>query len=149
MGAVFAHVLVAATLVAPSPHSLAQTVSVIERGVFSTSLTAFPRFERTYRQQFRELDWTTDYCSSPLVGNTGRSYNFTTSCRRHDFGYRNFKLLSRTTGIPFWNAELRLKVDNQFYNDMLATCEPRGISQRLNCKAWARTFYQLVRTLGS
>jgi hypothetical protein len=53
------------------------------------------------------------------------------------------------TGIPFWNADLRLKVDNQFYNDMLTTCEPRGISQRLNCKAWARTFYQLVRTLGS
>ncbi len=71
------------------------------------------------------------------------------SCRRHDFGYRNFKLLSKITGIPFWNADLRLKVDNQFYNDMITTCEPRGISQRLNCKAWARTFYQLVRTLGS
>jgi hypothetical protein len=48
MGAIFAHVLVAATLVAPSPHRLAQTVSVIERGAFATSLSAFPRFERTY-----------------------------------------------------------------------------------------------------
>jgi hypothetical protein len=110
MGAIFAHVLVTATLVAPSPHSLAQMVSVIERGVFATPLSAFPRFERTYRQQFRELDWTTDYCSSPLVGNTGRSFNFTTPCRRHDFGYRNFKLLSKNTGIPFWNADhLRTK----------------------------------------
>jgi hypothetical protein len=149
MGAVIARLLVAATLVAPSPHSLAQTVSVIEYGAFATSLSTFSRFEKTYRQQFPELDWTTDYCSSPLVGNTGRSFNFTMPCRRHDFGYRNFKLISRMTGIAFWNSEQRLKVDNQFYNDMRATCEPRGISQRLNCRAWARTFYQLVRTLGS
>ncbi len=149
MGAVFAHVLVAATLVAPSPHSLAQSFSVIERGAFTTSLSAFPRFEKTYKKQFSELDWTTDYCSGPLVGNTGRSFNFTMSCRRHDFGYRSFKLISRSSGINFWTEDLRFKVDLQFYNDMLSTCEPRGISQRLNCRAWARTYYQIVRTLGS
>jgi hypothetical protein len=149
MGAVFAHVFIAATLVAPSPHSLAQSISVIERGAFATSLSAFPRFEKTYRKQFPQLDWTTDYCSSPLVGNTGRSFNFAMSCRRHDFGYRSFKLVSRSSGINFWTEDLRFKVDLQFYNDMLSNCEPRGISQRLNCRAWARTFFQLVRTLGS
>jgi len=149
MVAVFAHAFIAATLVAPSPHSLAQSISIIERGAFATSLSAFPRFEKIYRKQFPQLDWTTDYCSSPLVGNTGRSFNFAMSCRRHDFGYRSFKILSRSSGINFWTEELRFKVDLQFYNDMLSTCEPRGISQRLNCRAWARTYYQLVRALGS
>ena len=149
MVAVFAHAFIAATLVAPSPHSLAQSISVIERGAFATSLSAFPRFEKTYRKQFPQLDWTTDYCSSPLVGNTGRSFNFAMSCRRHDFGYRSFKILSRSSGINFWTEDLRFKVDLQFYNDMLSTCEHRGISQRLNCRAWARTYYQLVRALGS
>ena len=143
MGAVFAHVLVAATLVAPSPHSLAQTVSVIERGAFATSLSAFPRFERTYRQQFRELDWTTDYCSSPLVGNTGRSFNFTMSCRRHDFAYRNYKRID--SGI-YWSEPLRRRIDDRFSVDMHDACRTRPRLDHLTCTAWASIFYRTVRT---
>ena len=41
-------------------------------------------------------DWSSDGCSTPLpvgLGDTGRSYNFRAACQRHDFGYRNFRLL--------------------------------------------------------
>ena len=57
----------------------------------------------------RWFDWITDGCSAPLVGSTGRSFNFRGPCRRHDFGYRNLQLLERATagGRRYWNGTNR------------------------------------------
>ena len=142
MGVLISLLVAASTLAAPSPHSPATLTSVVERGVFSTELTSFPSFVRENRREFGELDWSTDYCSAPLVGNTGRSFNFRTPCQRHDFAYRNMKLLGTLTEAN------RKRVDEQFLSDMRATCAPRGISQRFNCYAWAETFFAAVRTFG-
>jgi hypothetical protein len=65
------------------------------------------------------FDWSTDFCSAPLVGNTGRTFNFTNSCRRHDFGYRN-----------------------------LQHCWSRPWYDEPTCLAWAETFYAVVRIAG-
>ena len=142
MGVLISLLVAASTFAAPSPHNPATLTSVVERGVFSTELTSFPSFVRENRREFRELNWSTDYCSAPLVGNTGRSFNFRTPCQRHDFAYRNMKLLGTLTEAN------RKRVDEQFLSDMRATCAPRGISQRFNCYAWAETFFAAVRTFG-
>jgi len=139
MGLIASLLFVAASVAAPSPHSAATLGSVVERGVFATELTQFPRFVRENRRFYRDLDWSTDYCSAPFVGNTGRSFNFRLPCQRHDFGYRNLKI------IGAFNEENRKRVDDRFLADMKSTCTPRGVTQRYNCFLWADTFYAAVR----
>ena len=142
MGILISLLVAATSFAAPSPHSAATLSAVVEHGVFVTELSAFPSYVREYRREYSELDWTTDYCSAPLVGNTGRSFNFRIPCQRHDFAYRNMKLLGRLDEVN------RKRADEQFRSDMRATCMPRGISQRINCYAWAETFYAAVRSFG-
>lgn len=139
MGLIASLLFVAASVAAPSPHSAATLGSVVERGVFATELTEFPRFVRENRRFYRGLDWSTDYCSAPFVGNTGRSFNFRLPCQRHDFGYRNLKIIGAFT------EENRKRVDDRFLADMKSTCTPRGVTQRYNCFLWADTFYAAVR----
>lgn len=142
MGILASLVFAAASVVAPSPHSPAALTSVVERGVFATELAEFPQFVRENRRTYRELDWSTDYCSAPFVGNTGRSFNFRLPCQRHDFAYRNLKRIGAFT------EENRKRVDDRFLADMDSTCAPRGVTQRYNCYLWADTFYAAVRTFG-
>ena len=140
-------------------------MKLIESVVFNTSLNEFDRSRFTWRRQQSWFDWTTDGCSVPIIGNDGRSFNFAAACRRHDFGYRNLKLLDRryncaglTPGSicrndswsygQFWNAEQRSKIDEQFQRDMFASCTTRARTRRVRCEAWAITFFQSVRTIG-
>lgn len=139
MGLIASLLFVAASVAAPSPHSAATLGSVVERGVFATELAEFPRFVRENRRFYRDLDWSTDYCSAPFVGNTGRSFNFRLPCQRHDFGYRNLKIIGAFT------EENRKRVDDRFHADMKSTCTPRRVTQRYNCYLWADTFYAAVR----
>jgi len=95
------------------------------------------------------FDWSTDFCSAPLIGNTGRSFNFTEPCRRHDFGYRNTKLLdARYRAGASWNGISRRRIDQQFLADMKATCRARSVLLLPTCMSWAYTFYGAVRTFG-
>ena len=94
------------------------------------------------------FDWSTDFCSAPLVGNTGRTFNFTNSCRRHDFGYRNLQLLDRRYGAGHWNSATRRQVDQQFLLDMKRHCWSRRWYDEPTCLAWAETFYAVVRVAG-
>ena len=139
MGLIASLLFVAASVAAPSPHSAATLGSVVERGVFATELTEFPRFVRENRRFYRDLDWSTDYCSAPFVGNTGRPFNFRLPCQRHDFGYRNLKIIGAFT------EENRRRVDDRFLADMKTTCAPRPVTQKYNCYLWADTFYAAVR----
>lgn len=96
------------------------------------------------------FDWSTDLCSAPLVGNTGRSFNFTEPCRRHDFGYRNMQLLERRygSGHSYWNSESRKRIDLRLLSDMMAHCAARWLLIRPTCYWWALTFYGVVRAAG-
>lgn len=142
MGILIPLLVAASSFAAPTPHNAATLSAIVDRGVFATELASFPTFVRDNRREFAELDWTTDYCSAPLVGNTGRSFNFRAPCQRHDFAYRNMKLLG-TLG-----ETNRKRVDEQFLADMRSTCSPRPITQKFNCLAWAETFYAAVRAFG-
>jgi len=87
------------------------------------------------------LDWSTDFCSAPLVGSSGDSFDFTEACLRHDFGYRNYDRLGSF-------AEMRETVDERFYDDMRAHCDGRPAGDRFRCEAWAIAFYRAVRAFG-
>lgn len=116
--------------------------SVVETLVFRTSLTGFVAQARSDSHDQR-LDWTTDGCSAPVVGGTGRSFDFTDACRRHDFAYRN---LSRMDGGRWWNPSVRARVDRVFRTDMSSDCARRPVTVRAACNAWALVFYRAVRT---
>lgn len=140
-------VLTVASPVSAGPvHSAASDQATVERLLHNSSMPAFLAAVGTDPW----FDWSTDFCSAPLVGNTGRSFNFTSSCRRHDFGYRNLQLLERRygTGSTYWNSSSRKRVDQRLLADMRNHCFGRPWYDEPTCLAWAETFYAAVRTFG-
>ena len=160
-------VAVASSLTAPSipvnePATMAGRVEVL---MFRTPLTTFVATSQSPRGVDGTLDWSTDQCSAPIVGSTGRSFDFTAACLRHDFGYRNYKMLDRlfncaqrpANGIcaegtwsygRWWNASNRARLDAQFKKDLFAHCSSRPVWDRPTCRAWATAFHKAVRAFG-
>jgi hypothetical protein len=120
-------------------------LSVVDHLVFTTSLNNFRRDRARARRAHQWLVTTTDGCSAPLIGSTGRSFNFRLACERHDFAYANYPLLMRRGHNVEWNATLRAKVDDQFQRDLQASCVHRHRSYRLRCDAWVIVFFHAVR----
>ena len=81
------------------------------------------------------FNWTTDYCSSSPDNPFG--FPFSTSCARHDFGYRNYKRQGR------WNETNRLRIDDNFKSDMYQQC-----GSNWACKRTADLYYAAVREFG-
>jgi phospholipase A2-like protein len=86
------------------------------------------------------FDWSTDYCSSSPDNPLG--FDFTLSCARHDFGYRNYKAVSL-----FPSNKSRL--DSMFYEDLKRKCASYSAAVRPACSALAWTYYQAVKAFGS
>lgn len=84
--------------------------------------------------------WTSDNCSSSPDNPFG--FNFTPSCQRHDFGYRNSKAQGRFT------AQQKLAIDDNFKKDLRDACVPEGAVAEASCKALAEVYYRAVRTFG-
>ncbi len=126
-------------------HDARDDLAYVDRMLFDTSIHDFQQ-AATHGDPW--FDWSSDGCSAPLVGNTGRSFDFTEPCRRHDFGYRNLRLLDRRYGVDDWSSASRKQVDAQFLSDMRAHCHGRSILLRPTCYAWAETFYAAVRVAG-
>jgi hypothetical protein len=133
-----------AALVVGSTSALASPVNVTERLVFRTSLVRFVQIADSGDRDAR-LDWSTDGCSAPVVRSTGRSFDFTEACRRHDFAYRN---LARLDGGRHWTARMRSRVDSVFLRDMRSNCGARPRVARSSCRNWATLFYKVVRARG-
>lgn len=115
--------------------------SVVERLVFAVPLSDFLAEARNSTHDAR-LDWTSDGCSAPVIGGTGRSFDFTDSCRRHDFAYRNIRRIDH--GI-LWTPPMRHRVDSAFLRDMRHQCAQRRVRDRPTCVLWAIVFYRSVR----
>ena len=117
-----------------------------QRLMFATPLVAFAAAANDAAPP--TLDWSTDLCSAPLIGNTGRSFDFTKSCRRHDFAYRNLKRFDQRQPGTWWTSQWRNKVDAQFRRDLRSECDGRPLNQRITCRWWAEIFFRAVRTFG-
>ena len=133
-----------AALVVASTTALASPVKVAERLVFRTSLDAFVATADSESRDSR-LDWSTDGCSAPFVESTGRSFDFTRACRRHDFAYRN---IARLDGGRHWTSRMRARVDAVFLRDMRSDCATRPRVARASCRNWATLFHRVVRARG-
>jgi len=83
-----------------------------------------------------QLDWSSDGCTD--VPNQPLGFDFTGSCNRHDFGYRNYKKQGRFT------EDNRRKIDDVFKVDMYSKC-----GNNLECKATADLYYTAVREFGA
>lgn len=136
-----------ATARSAAQHTAAVDAAYVERVLYATSLNGFVWTAATGDRWY---DWSSDLCSAPLVGSTGRSFDFRVPCRRHDFGYRNLRLLERRygTGTTYWNSTTRHRVDQQFLADMQGHCRARPWYEEATCLLWAETFYTVVRVGG-
>lgn len=86
------------------------------------------------------LDWSTDLCSTSPDQPAG--FDFRMPCRRHDFGYRNFKAVGKFPS----NKD---RVDSAFYADMKAVCAGYTGARLTECNGLAWTYYQAVKKFGS
>jgi hypothetical protein len=102
--------------------------------LFSKSLSQFITIkgQAPYADQ---LDWSDDGCSYSPDNPFG--FKFLPACKRHDFGYRNYKRQSRFTEAN------RLRIDNNFKADMYNQCAGNWI-----CNRTADLYYKAVREFG-
>ncbi|SDP55428.1 phospholipase A2 [Streptomyces sp. cf386] len=85
------------------------------------------------------FDWSTDYCSSSPDNPFG--FPFSTSCARHDFGYRNYKALGA------FDAN-KARIDSAFYEDLKRVCAGYSGATKTACNSTAWTYYQAVKAFG-
>ena len=138
-------VAVTSLLTASGAHDARSDLAEVERLLYAVPLA---QFVATVSAGSDWFDVSTDWCSAPLVGSTGRSFDFRSPCRRHDFGYRNLKLVEARYGVDAWNATSRRRVDQQFLADMRGHCRGRAWYDEPTCLAWAETYYAAVRAFG-
>lgn len=129
-----------------TPHQLTR----LDTLVFATPLATFVQLTRRHGDADNVFDWSTDFCSAPLIGNSGRTFDFTSACRRHDFAYRNYKRADavRSPRGSMWNATVRQRIDSLFRREMTDLCVTRPLGDRPSCLIWAEIFYRAVRVAG-
>lgn len=108
---------------------------VTDQYLFEVSLEEFVQI-RESRPHPNELDWSSDACSYSPDEPLG--YEFTESCLRHDFGYRNYERQGRFT------EDNRLRIDNNFRADMYSAC-----AGDTACERAADVYYFAVRQFGA
>jgi hypothetical protein len=120
-------------------------LAVLDRLVFATPLARFRSERSKAKRLHRWLITNTDGCTAPLVGSSGRSFDFRVACERHDFAYANYAHLARLDLGVQWDSSLRARVDDQFQLDLQESCLRRRHSERLRCDAWVVVFFHAVR----
>ena len=115
--------------------------AVADELVFKKSLTSFISTADA-KGHDKRFDWSTDGCSAPIIGSSGRTFDFLNACRRHDFAYRNF---SRIDNGKWWTEALRARIDAVFKKDMSADCAKRNALDKKSCLGWMSIFYEAVR----
>ncbi|WP_245674703.1 phospholipase [Herbidospora cretacea] len=86
------------------------------------------------------FDWSTDLCSTSPDQPLG--FDFRMPCRRHDFGYRNYKVVGQFPAN-------KSRIDDAFYYDMKQICSTYSTIPRNTCNGLAWTYYQAVKEFGS
>ena len=112
-----------------------------DRLLFQTSLADF--LSAKGQKTPGGLDWFDNGCTKVPDKPTG--FNFLDACKRHDFGYGNYKIQKRCS------ESQRAQVDENFKKDMYDECAKytglqafKGISCRVN----ADIYFKGVRAVG-
>jgi hypothetical protein len=87
-----------------------------------------------------DFDWSTDLCSRAPEAPFG--FVFADACRRHDFGYRNYRSDAAFAGH-------KKRIDKVFRADLRRACNRYREGAQPLCDAVAWTYYQTVRLLGT
>ncbi len=110
--------------------------------LFNTPLADFLS-ARTAKQP-STLDWTSDGCTH--APDHPKGYNFLDGCRRHDFGYRNYKHQHR------FNKQTRAKLDANLRRDLSRECARyhgwRQAWKAVRCQWLVKLYYDAVREFG-
>lgn len=115
------------------------------KGVVATGSSYITSYE--YLSIFPWLNWTNDSCSAPLLGDS--AWNFSSACKRHDFGYRNLQRAQRDfPASTFWSGRNRNAVDSNFHGDMLDRCNEWNVGVRPLCIVDANLYYGAVQAFG-
>ncbi|MFF0274614.1 MULTISPECIES: phospholipase [unclassified Streptomyces] len=85
------------------------------------------------------FDWSTDYCSTSPDNPLG--FPFSTSCARHDFGYRNYKAAGTFSAN-------KSRLDSALYEDLKRVCANYSGAKKTACNSTAWTYYQAVKAFG-
>lgn len=137
------HPILLAVAIVLAPPLDATDRHLVDSLIFQTDVNTFARQRFIFKRTHPHLDWTSDGCSAPVIGNKGRSFNFRRACIRHDFAYRNYKRFG------LLNEYSRLHIDERFHADMVESCAPKRRTFKLRCLAWAEVFYASVRAAGA
>lgn len=100
------------------------------------------------------FNWSTNGCNSSPEKLPG-GYDFTYSCHRHDFGYRNYKTI---VGKTAWRRDHKKRIDDVFLQDMRKACQYKPWADPLTpalrkkmkaaCLKTADKYYAAVRVAG-
>ncbi|KAK6441590.1 hypothetical protein LTR95_002185 [Oleoguttula sp. CCFEE 5521] len=121
--------------------AIACTTAKFNELMFTDSLTTF-QSARAAKNPSR-CDWSSDECSNSPENPDGVKSK--PSCERHDCGYQN----SDKLGI--WNADLKKKIDGNFYDDLKKVCKDLGglsVLKQPECYATAWIYYEAVKAFG-
>jgi hypothetical protein len=122
---------------------------VIDRLVFETPLDTWERYvvdgARVGRFVYGYLDWSTDGCSAPLVGDG--PWGFFVPCARHDFAWRNLKAVSGMFPPAVWNGANKEAADARFRRDLHEHCNRWGAAYAASCHVDAELYFWAVRAV--
>jgi hypothetical protein len=113
--------------------------------LFKASMAEFLEYKNNIEERPSWLNWTDNGCSKSADFPLG--FNFLDSCKRHDFGYRNYRELGLLEGSH------RKAIDKNFRQDLRTVCEDVTGSWRhrhghLNCLNCMIFYYRGVRIFG-
>ncbi|MGX1762193.1 phospholipase A2 [Streptomyces lydicus] len=135
-------------------YRLAKLKSLTSKG--QASKDAWFKYLGLYRSgsNYFRFNWSTNGCNSSPEKLPG-GYDFTYSCHRHDFGYRNYKTI---VGKAAWRRDHKKRIDDVFLQDMRQACQYKPWADPLTpamrkkmkaaCLKSADKYYAAVRVLG-
>ncbi|WP_256339098.1 phospholipase A2 [Streptomyces sp. 2224.1] len=135
-------------------YRLAKLKSLTSKG--QASRDAWFKYLGLYRSgsNYFRFNWSTNGCNSSPEKLPG-GYDFTYSCHRHDFGYRNYKTI---VGKAAWRRDHKKRIDDVFLQDMRQACQYKPWADPLTpamrkkmkaaCLKSADKYYAAVRVLG-
>lgn len=134
-----AALLVAAVLAAPAADPPPGDPALLAKWTQPTA-TSFRDWSaaRAHRTAYPFI-WTTDDCTGGPERPLG--FDFRAACRRHDFGYRNYRALGRL-------AAVKPRLDRAFHADLRRACAGYRPAVRPVCNGLAWTYYRAARRFG-